>query len=76
MVPVPPLMGGYVRLQSERIALQKGLDCVIKDCKGNGKDLLYQGISHGSVKPANRCPMEEVFSSNFVMGFIHHVGSI
>ena len=31
MLPVPPMMGGYARLQSEKIARQKGLDCVTAD---------------------------------------------
>ena len=31
MLPVPPMMGGYARLQSEKIARQKGLDCVTTD---------------------------------------------
>jgi Fe-S-cluster-containing hydrogenase component 2 len=30
-LPVPPMMGGYARLQSEKIARQKGLDCVTAD---------------------------------------------
>ncbi len=28
MLPVPPMMGSYARLQAEKIARQKGLDCV------------------------------------------------
>ena len=31
MLPVPPMMGSYARLQSEKIARQKGLDCVTAD---------------------------------------------
>ena len=31
MLPVPPMMGSYARLQSEKIARQKGLDCVTTD---------------------------------------------
>ena len=31
MLPVPPMMGGYARLQAEKIARQKGLDCVTTD---------------------------------------------
>ena len=31
MLPVPPMMGPYARLQAEKIARQKGLDCVTAD---------------------------------------------
>ncbi len=31
MLPVPPMMGSYARLQAEKIARQKGLDCVTAD---------------------------------------------
>ena len=31
MLPIPPMMGSYARLQAEKIARQKGLDCVTTD---------------------------------------------
>jgi anaerobic sulfite reductase subunit C len=31
MLPIPPMMGPYARLQSEKIARRKGLDCVTTD---------------------------------------------
>ena len=37
---------------------------------------LHQGVTYSPREPADGCPIEKVFSSNFVMGFIHHVGSI
>ncbi len=31
MLPIPPMMGSYARLQSEKIARQRGQDCVTVD---------------------------------------------
>ena len=49
MLPVPPMMGGYARLQSEKIARQKGLDCVTTDIVKETEKIYEEFIGEDSV---------------------------
>ena len=50
---------------------------IVVDKTQHKKTALWQEqVSGSTVKPAERSAVEQIFPSNFIMGFIHHMGSI